>query len=91
MVSVPTPEMRYGVPTTNGPAWLATEKAVIVSGLPSASLALFKRSPAAPSATVSVTSSVTVLVSFPSTGASLALVTETVKLSVWLRPFWSVT
>ena len=54
------------------------------------SLALLSRSPAAPSATVSVVSSVTVLVSSPSTGGSLTAVTVMTWLAVAVPPWPSL-
>ena len=64
----------------------------MVSGLPSASVALLSRSPTAPSATVKVISSVTVLVSSPSTGAlSLRFVSFKVMLALLLLPAASST
>ena len=54
----------------------------MVSGLPSVSVALFNKSPGAPSATVNVVSSVKVLVSLPSTGSSLTAIMLKVKVEV---------
>ena len=71
IVIVPTPVMVTGAPTACVPAMPATVNPVMASGWPSTSVALFRRSPAAPFAIVSVVLAVTVLVSSPSTGALL--------------------
>ena len=57
---------------------------------PSTSLALLSRSPAAPLATVSVVSSVTVLVSLPSIGASFLPLMVMVSVAVVVLPSPSV-
>ncbi len=77
-----------GVPalTTNGVALPATKKLVMLSGLPSTSVALFNKSPGAPSATVKVTSSVMLLFSSPSTGGLLAPIVR-VKVEVSVSGF----
>ena len=69
--------------TVNGVALPATKKLVMLSGLPSGSLALLSKSPAAPLATVKVVSSVTVFVSSASTGGLFApMVRVKVEVSV---------
>ncbi len=86
-VRSPTPGIVSGVPIVPGVP--PTVKAETVSGLPSTSEALASRPVAA--GTVSVVSSVTVLLSSPSTGASLTGTMVRVRVEASVPPKPSLT
>ncbi len=87
IVIEPTPAIGKAEPMAPGTP--LTVKAETVSGLPSTSLALASRPVAA--GTVRVVSSVTVLLSLPSTGASLTGTMVSVSVEVSVPPSPSET